>query len=199
MKFFLSCTGFPSCKYAIWLPDAVTGARVAESVTSIGEKCIPAPCIPCTSRNCLGAGRLIALKFRPGTRLPSGYVQEDQEMEYVYRFSPFFLNKHFFINACIPLAQGTWHASSVTRSSEWPLEFALQHHPKVKVVVVHRVLPLLGNRRASLTTDPPIGHSLLSHPLFDRARYDLLDSLNCPKLRLWLIFINTLARTCWYY
>ncbi len=68
------------------------------------------------------------------------------------------------------------------------MEFALQHHPKVKeevvavVVVAHRVLPLLDNRRASLTADLLIGHSLLSHPLFDRARYDLLDSLNLLKL-----------------
>ncbi len=57
------------------------------------------------------------------------------------------------------------------------MEFALQHHPKVMegavvvAAVAHRVLPLLGNRRAALTTDLLIGHSQLSHLLFDRARY----------------------------
>ncbi|KAH9278374.1 DNA topoisomerase 3-alpha [Echinococcus granulosus] len=83
-RWFFSCTGFPDCKFAIWLPDGVTAARV---VTTIGQGVTGTlPSVPCKSvdgASCFGRGKLVGLKFRLGTVLPCGYVQEDPDMEYV--------------------------------------------------------------------------------------------------------------------
>lgn len=83
---FLSCTGFPDCRYAIWLPDAVISARPVQA-DALGVDCMPANCLPCQS-SCPSkrqrtdvSSSLVALKFRTGTLLPGGYVQEKPETE----------------------------------------------------------------------------------------------------------------------
>uniref|UniRef100_A0A5K3EW34 DNA topoisomerase n=1 Tax=Mesocestoides corti TaxID=53468 RepID=A0A5K3EW34_MESCO len=85
MSWFLSCTGFPNCRYAIWLPDSIVAARVIENLDGVrNERSQISPCLPCSSpTGCQGGGRFVGLKFRLGTLLPSGYIQEDADMEYV--------------------------------------------------------------------------------------------------------------------
>uniref|UniRef100_A0A0R3TMM9 DNA topoisomerase n=1 Tax=Rodentolepis nana TaxID=102285 RepID=A0A0R3TMM9_RODNA len=80
MRWFFSCSGFPDCKYAIWLPDSVTASRVIEPSEQGASTSLSAvSCKP----DCPTEGKLVALKFRLGTILPNGYMQEDPDMEYV--------------------------------------------------------------------------------------------------------------------
>ncbi|KAM3178994.1 hypothetical protein ACTXT7_001501 [Hymenolepis weldensis] len=80
IRWFFSCSGFPDCKYAIWLPDSVAASRVIEP-SGQGALAIRSA-VSCKS-DCPAEGRLVGLKFRLGTVLPNGYVQEDPDMEYV--------------------------------------------------------------------------------------------------------------------
>ncbi|VDM27667.1 unnamed protein product [Hydatigera taeniaeformis] len=83
-RWFVSCTGFPDCKFSIWLPDGVIAARVVMPVSQgVTGRTPTVPCMSVDGGSCLGGGRLVGLKFRLGTVLPCGYVQEDPEMEYV--------------------------------------------------------------------------------------------------------------------
>ncbi|KAL7056166.1 hypothetical protein AAHC03_021066 [Spirometra sp. Aus1] len=91
---FLSCTGFPACRFAVWLPDCVTGVRVVrqQEMNPPSEKLTVSPCLPCCStcithrqqqQNRLTDGAtFLGLKFRLGTRLPSGYIQDAPDREY---------------------------------------------------------------------------------------------------------------------
>lgn len=71
----------------------VTAARV---VTAMGQGVTRiTPSVSCKSidgASCLGGGKLVGLKFRLGTVLPCGYVQEDPDMECVilYNSTAFF-------------------------------------------------------------------------------------------------------------
>ncbi|VDN08917.1 unnamed protein product [Dibothriocephalus latus] len=88
---FLSCTGYPPCRYAVWLPDCVIGARVVrqQELSQPSENLTPSPCLPCRpscvmqqphNRPSTGA-TLLGLKFRLGTRLPTGYIQDSPDRE----------------------------------------------------------------------------------------------------------------------
>ncbi|VDL92819.1 unnamed protein product [Schistocephalus solidus] len=102
---FLSCTGFPACRFAVWLPDCVIGVRVVrqQEMHSPSEKLTPSPCVPCHP-SCItqqqqhqqqqqqsslpNGATLLGFKFRLGTRLPSGYIQDapDRDSEDIALF-----------------------------------------------------------------------------------------------------------------
>ncbi|KAL5106637.1 DNA topoisomerase 3-alpha [Taenia crassiceps] len=113
-RWFLTCTGFPDCKFAIWLPGVVTSASV---VTAEGQGVTRVtPSVPCKSidgASCSGGGTLIGLKFRLGTVLPCGYVQEDPDMEYV---TCLFCDDEFRMAFDIQITPTTTTAPSAPRS-----------------------------------------------------------------------------------
>ncbi|CAL8071286.1 unnamed protein product [Calicophoron daubneyi] len=86
---FLSCTGYPSCRYAIWFPDSVVAARV---VGTMGNE-TPEVCLRCRQfappndsngvSSPLDGPLKLALQLRRSVRLPNGYVQDDPSKEYI--------------------------------------------------------------------------------------------------------------------
>ncbi|KAL5961638.1 DNA topoisomerase 3-alpha [Taenia solium] len=130
-RWFFACTGFPDCKFAIWLPDVVIAARV---VTAMGQGVTGiTPSVPCKSidgASCLGDGKLVGLKFRLGTVLPCGYVQEDPDMEYV---TCLFCDDEFRMAFDIQITPVTTTAPSALRSvlsgQQRPIPSVIPHQP----------------------------------------------------------------------
>ncbi|TGZ59911.1 hypothetical protein CRM22_008834 [Opisthorchis felineus] len=81
-SWFLSCTGYPLCRYAVWFPDSVVHVRVIHGVGG------PEMCPQCRSslNPADGSARgpfKLAIRLSPNSRLPNGYHQDDPNKEYV--------------------------------------------------------------------------------------------------------------------
>ncbi|VDO77874.1 unnamed protein product [Schistosoma margrebowiei] len=82
---FLSCSGYPNCRYAIWFPDSVIHVRVlSESNENTCNRCtnfIPSSSVR-SSNDQLRPSKL-GLRFRRNFYLPNGYFQDDDTREYI--------------------------------------------------------------------------------------------------------------------
>ncbi|CAH8604214.1 unnamed protein product [Schistosoma bovis] len=82
---FLSCSGYPNCRYAIWFPDSVIHVRVlSESNENTCNRCtnfIPSSSVR-SSNDQLRPSKL-GLRFRRNFYLPNGYFQDDDTKEYI--------------------------------------------------------------------------------------------------------------------
>ncbi|OON20276.1 DNA topoisomerase [Opisthorchis viverrini] len=81
-SWFLSCTGYPLCRYAVWFPDSVVHVRVIHGVSG------PEMCPQCRSalNPVDGSARgpfKLGIRLSPNSRLPNGYHQDDPNKEYV--------------------------------------------------------------------------------------------------------------------
>ncbi|CAI2732105.1 unnamed protein product [Schistosoma spindalis] len=82
---FLSCSGYPNCRYAIWFPDSVIHVRVlSESNENTCNRCtnfITSSSVR-SSNDQLRPSKL-GLRFRRNFYLPNGYFQDDDTKEYI--------------------------------------------------------------------------------------------------------------------
>ncbi|CAH8601946.1 unnamed protein product [Schistosoma guineensis] len=82
---FLSCSGYPNCRYAIWFPDSVIHVRVlSESNENTCNRCtnfISSSSVR-SSNDQLRPSKL-GLRFRRNFYLPNGYFQDDDTKEYI--------------------------------------------------------------------------------------------------------------------
>ncbi|CAH8617063.1 unnamed protein product [Schistosoma haematobium] len=82
---FLSCSGYPNCRYAIWFPDSVIHVRVlSESNENTCNRCtnfIPSSSVR-SSNDQLRPSKL-GLRFRRNFYLPNGYFQDVDTKEYI--------------------------------------------------------------------------------------------------------------------
>ncbi|XP_018653105.1 putative prokaryotic DNA topoisomerase [Schistosoma mansoni] len=82
---FLSCSGYPNCRYAIWFPDSVIHVRVlSETNENTCNRC--ADFIPSSSvrpSNDQLRPLKLGLRFRRNFYLPNGYIQDDDTKESV--------------------------------------------------------------------------------------------------------------------
>ncbi|KAF8565934.1 hypothetical protein P879_07937, partial [Paragonimus westermani] len=84
-SWFLSCSGYPLCCYAVWFPDSVLSVRVACGPEG------PLHCSRCSSTyapSTQGSERApgplkLAFRLRRNLRLPNGYYQDDPSKEYI--------------------------------------------------------------------------------------------------------------------
>ncbi|CAH8590611.1 unnamed protein product [Schistosoma intercalatum] len=82
---FLSCSGYPNCRYAIWFPDSVIHVRVlSESNENTCNRCINfIPSSSVRSSNDQLRPSKLGLRFRRNFYLPNGYFQDDDTKEYI--------------------------------------------------------------------------------------------------------------------
>ncbi|CAH8288829.1 unnamed protein product [Heterobilharzia americana] len=80
---FVSCSSYPSCRYAIWFPECVVHVRVLpESNVNACSQCrnyVSSSLLHSSSQP--GPSKL-GLRFRRNFHLPNGYFQEDDNNEY---------------------------------------------------------------------------------------------------------------------
>ncbi|CAH8456809.1 unnamed protein product [Dicrocoelium dendriticum] len=79
---FLSCSGYPSCRYAVWFPETVLNVRI-----SVGPNG-PEQCNDCPPRSPISNGSCqhplkLAFRLRLHTQVPGVYYQDETEKEYV--------------------------------------------------------------------------------------------------------------------
>ncbi|TNN21131.1 DNA topoisomerase 3-alpha [Schistosoma japonicum] len=81
---FLSCSGYPNCRYAIWFPESVIHVRVlSESNGNTCNRCKNYISLSSIRSSDNHSGPLkLGLRFRPNFHLPNGYFQDDDTKEY---------------------------------------------------------------------------------------------------------------------
>lgn len=79
---FLSCSGFPSCRYAVWFPESVLNVRLAVGPDG-PEQCSNCPTHLTVSNTSVQRPLKLAFRLRLHTQIPNGYCQDEPEKEYV--------------------------------------------------------------------------------------------------------------------
>lgn len=87
-SWFLSCVGFPLCRYAVWFPDCVIGVRIApdtsDSAGGVCPRCQSNPAQPDSALQGDTSPRgplKLAFRLRRNVRLSNGYFQDDPSKE----------------------------------------------------------------------------------------------------------------------
>ncbi|TPP63021.1 DNA topoisomerase, partial [Fasciola gigantica] len=87
-SWFLSCTGFPLCRYAVWFPDCIIGVRIAPDSNNPAGHICPRCASNSTTSDTSSSGDIpsrgplkLAFRLRRNMRLPNGYMQDELSKE----------------------------------------------------------------------------------------------------------------------